>query len=721
MTSFLRYWPLMAMATALFGLAFWVLDSAALPSIERVELLLFDQLQARVRPPATREKVMAVIATDKSLRELGRWPFPRVEHVRVLGQLGLARVVAVDILFPERSEDGNDALLAATVERMGNVVLAMHFSADSDHREATLAYPYPALTDAAKALGFTNIRHGIDGTFRNAMLVWPLGGEYAPSLPLAAWMEATDAAPDIKREKDGFAFTFPDFAFRTGPDAEFAIHHPVPEIPIYEYADVLRGDVDPEVFRDAVVFVGASAAGTDDFFPIGRELPLAGVLFNAHATLTLFHGWIPRAAPAWLAVAVGTAMSALGILIGTLTRLNRGWLLMWLSLAAGVALSLWLFYSRQMWLPPVLPLLFCVAAFCVAMYIQLRHVSKSLEVQRFSIESQLLLGRSDLDPQKTTFAEFLANNWTEVERRSGVRILVASADTGDSEVDFCLKRLSGEEAEGVGRGRGAEVYIIVGAWRWNRLLVCHPVWGDEAPVYTVLTWSGSRGVGQIRSTAALVVSALMHYRVAAENQAKHELFIGVIRFIMGAVDAKDPTTAGHSERVAVLARRLAERLGLPRREVDEIYLSGLLHDVGKIGIPDKILNSPGRLTDEEMEVMRRHPSLGSELMSRIKLPDAVLQGIVEHHERMDGLGYPLGKEGDVVSLAGRILKVADVFDALSSKRQYKEALKQDVVLQILNAGSGSEFDPELVRLVRAGLFSDMYENTTHAGGAVPPA
>lgn len=169
-----------------------------------------------------------------------------------------------------------------------------------------------------------------------------------------------------------------------------------------------------------------------------------------------------------------------------------------------------------------------------------------------------------------------------------------------------------------------------------------------------------------------------------------------VRLILGAVGAKDPSTANHSERVAILARELATRLELPKTLIKEVYLAGLLHDVGKLGIPDSVLGKPGALDEEEFDLIRRHPCTGEMLLRCIDLPINVVRGILEHHERPDGRGYPYSLTAPELSITGRILKVADVFDALCSERPYKPAISQDEAYRILAAGAGSEFDPIMV-------------------------
>lgn len=677
--------------------------------IERLELAAFDRCRALVRLPPLQQKVVAVIATDKSLAEVGEWPLPRGMHARVLGQLALARAVTVDFLFPETSREQDDRLLAATVERMGNVILAAHISADGTSGDSRLILPYHDLSAAAASYGFTNIRPDADGIYRNAYLFWGEDNLFVPSFPLAAWMAVTGDAPGIEKTADGYRVAFPGAQVETGPEAVFKVKHPHQEIPIYEYADVYKERVDPEVFRDALVFVGASAAGTDDFFPVGFGIPLVGVLFNAHAAMTLLHGWLPERAPVWLAVAAGSVMAAVGIALGMSQGGARAWLglaasiLLWLGVSGGI------FLHYNLWLAPVLPALAALFAFALATRMQLRNVSHKLAVQRFSVDEGLFLGRREFDPRTTSFAQYLTDNWDQLGRMSGFDIVVPSASAADPEVGHCLDRLR-ENGDAGDRAIGAQVSVISDPGGTNRLLLRHPIWEGDEERYTVLSWKGKKKFDELKSVSVLVLSAATHFRAIEESMAKRELFLGVIRLIMRAVDAKDPTTAGHSERVAMLARELAKKMGLSPPEVDDIYLGGLLHDVGKIGIPDNILNFPGRLSDEDMEVMRKHPRLGAEMMGSIKLPESVLRGILEHHERLDGAGYPHGHRDERLSVAGKILKVADVFDALRSKRQYKEPMCAEKVYAILSQGAGTEFDAAAIARIMEEPFTDLYES-----------
>jgi len=194
-------------------------------------------------------------------------------------------------------------------------------------------------------------------------------------------------------------------------------------------------------------------------------------------------------------------------------------------------------------------------------------------------------------------------------------------------------------------------------------------------------------ITSIANQAAVFVT---NHRLYAEVQ---DLLMGVLHALTSSIDAKDPYTSGHSARVAVVSRRIAERMGLDAQAVQRIYLSGLLHDIGKIGVPEHVLGKPGRLTDEEFAQMKQHPGIGARILGGIRQLDQVVVGIYTHHERLDGKGYPQGLRGDQWPLEGRIVGLADAFDAMTSHRPYRQALDLRAVLDELRRLSGAQFDP----------------------------
>jgi len=174
--------------------------------------------------------------------------------------------------------------------------------------------------------------------------------------------------------------------------------------------------------------------------------------------------------------------------------------------------------------------------------------------------------------------------------------------------------------------------------------------------------------------------------------------------LANALEAKDPYTRGHSQRVSALARRLAEVSGLPSREVDVIAQAGLLHDIGKIGVPEAVLGKPGRLDPDEWEIMRRHPVIGAQIVAPFEFFAAGAIIVRHHHERWDGSGYPDGLRGTAIPLGARIVAVADVYDALTSSRPYRQALPHHTAIQYIGEEAGRTLDEDiaaaLIRLTR---------------------
>ena len=184
------------------------------------------------------------------------------------------------------------------------------------------------------------------------------------------------------------------------------------------------------------------------------------------------------------------------------------------------------------------------------------------------------------------------------------------------------------------------------------------------------------------------------YKIEQHNSNKiEEMNMQVVSALAEAVDAKDTYTNGHSSRVAKYAEMIAERVGYSESQKKEIYMMGLLHDVGKIGIPDDVINKPGKLTEEELEIIRKHPIIGSRILESIKERPSLAVGARSHHERYAGGGYPDGLSGENIPEAARIIAVADAYDAMTSRRSYRDVLPREKVIEEIRNGSGTQFDP----------------------------
>ncbi|GAB4505318.1 MAG: hypothetical protein Fur0043_23130 [Anaerolineales bacterium] len=186
------------------------------------------------------------------------------------------------------------------------------------------------------------------------------------------------------------------------------------------------------------------------------------------------------------------------------------------------------------------------------------------------------------------------------------------------------------------------------------------------------------------------------------------------------IEARDPYTGGHVWRVSQFAKLLATKIGLPEEEVIKTSIAAYLHDMGKVGIPDDILKKAAALTHEEFAIIKTHPSIGGKLLSGHPLAEMVLSAANDHHERMDGKGYPRGLRGEQISLTARIVSVADAFDAMTSTRPYRKGMSVEQALCRLEAGAGTQLDAELVgHMGELGRAGDLDHIVGHSADGIP--
>lgn len=205
---------------------------------------------------------------------------------------------------------------------------------------------------------------------------------------------------------------------------------------------------------------------------------------------------------------------------------------------------------------------------------------------------------------------------------------------------------------------------------------------------------GTVEAGMLSGAATLLST---HARNVHLFRERERLLIGTVRALVNAIDAKDQYTCGHSDRVATFSRRLGRKMGLSHVDCEQLYMTGLLHDIGKIGVPDEVLRKPGRLTEAEFAQIKRHPEIGHTILKNLTPLAYALPGVLHHHEAIDGSGYPLGLKGNEIPLFARILAVADSYDAMTSDRPYRAGMATAKAEGILRECAGSQWDARVVR------------------------
>ena len=215
-----------------------------------------------------------------------------------------------------------------------------------------------------------------------------------------------------------------------------------------------------------------------------------------------------------------------------------------------------------------------------------------------------------------------------------------------------------------------------------------------------------RLVNSLNLMAGNIENNITEIRQRAEE--KENILLGIMLALSRAIDAKSQWTLGHSERVTEIAELIGAELGISDEEHKELRVAALLHDIGKIAVPEVILDKKEKLTDQEFETIKRHPAAGAEIISDIPSYENILTGILSHHERFDGTGYPSGIKGERIPLKGRIIAVADVYDALTADRPYRKGMLPEEAFAFIKENSGAMFDPRVVK-----AFENVFNETGH--------
>ena len=328
----------------------------------------------------------------------------------------------------------------------------------------------------------------------------------------------------------------------------------------------------------------------------------------------------------------------------------------------------------------------------------------ALEIHQFSSGEEVVDTIPDLrkyDPDQYDLEIFSTDGESFIVMHAG-DYLIYHPDTGVNAMEVPIRAHESTSP-------GIIMYVAIGkdihdsvldiSFTLHRMLTREPLFWASA--VCLLIWLIALIIYEITS-AQIRKYALRHER-------DNEIILESIETFTGFIDAKDPYTNGHSKRVAEYTRQIAREMGFHGEELDRIYYTALLHDCGKIGVPDNILGKPGKLTKEEFEIIKSHTVRGGEILHSFKSLKDADEGALYHHERYDGKGYPEGRAGEGIPLIARMICVADSFDAMNTNRVYRNRLTKERIIEEIETNKGKQFDPKIadimLRLLKEGKIS----------------
>lgn len=704
---------------------------------ERPELITID-LRYQLSSSLPHSQIALVMIDQASLKELAQWPWPRHYYAEVIKTLkaGGARLIALDLDFSTPSDPREDQKMVEAVLTAGNVVLgAFHEDKilQENIRVKSANLPFPKLYSAASGIGSILFPIDEDGAMRRAYVVDEIHG--GPALNIT--VELARQFLNLSRDEVGWdgphQFRLGKQHIRTGSEGTFYIRYVggAQSFPTYPFADVLQGRIDPAVFSNKIVLIGASAMELKDIWKTPFAGLTPGVEIQANTLHTLLSGQAITRIPPWSTLLL-ILLSAI-VLDLPMTRsvyqrsthiMTRFVLFTALTLALAMVFGLasfYLFKYHYLILDTTPILTAFLAHYLLTSFAFNLLTSQTGQIRAMNLSTVHSVGKLSLKDQPLQASLDMVFSML----KDPLQIKIMMLDLYHPKTKQCLQHITlgidstqktnGHTAECQGwikRVLDSSESVIVHDLK--KILQDtpspHPMIRSSLFV-PLLTHHQHHGVLHVHSQkphAFEEEDAKMLYTIANQLAMNIEnldllkevqrLFYSCIEGFSTALEFKDDETEGHCQRVARYAVEVSQRMGLDSKMQEMMRQGAMLHDIGKIGVPDAILKKAGKLTPEEMQVMKRHPEHGYLMLKNINFPEEVTLILLQHHERYDGAGYPAGLKGEDIFFGTRIFTLVDTYDAIRSDRPYRKGATYETAREEILRCSGSQFDPRVVEV-----------------------
>ena len=661
------------------------------------------------------EDIVLVGITQDCLKRLGKYPFSRTYYAQLIDYLDRcgAKLIVFDIYFEVPSGREEDSLLIQATRKAGRVIFPIYApgklkkenNRGGVYQVEEIHHNLPALERYALGVGHINVLLDEDGILRRVPLFIEKDKIY-PALSLLTYIRYRN----IKTVKlEGGSLYLDNESVPLDENGHLLLpHYAKVNLLTLPFSQVEEGKYPPQIFKDKIVLIGQITHGLPNAdilnVPIPGEGGRFGVLIQANTIAAFLYKEY-----------ISLFLIYLSFYIMLKKKFLVHILLLFSFLILNFLFTLLCFLKFHTVYPMVPTEMGLLLTFFATAFLNFRGIDISLAKKEFELKTikevsslaTVSEGKEIMEIMVDTVARSLKASaciLRELIPGSGkllpealyVKSDIKKTDILEIESSFASSALNKEgllEIPQLSRvknlGRSIRGSLLVSP------LKAEKGWIGTISVY----WKKERGFRE--DERSLFMALLPQIAISLRNfqlyRDTKRVFLESIQALTAAIDAKDPYTEGHSERVTSLSLEIAEEMGLSQEERERLKLAALLHDIGKIGIEERILRKKGRLSDAEYSLIKSHTQVGAKILSPIHELRDIIPSVLHHHERMDGKGYPSGLKGEEIPLFARIISVADAFDAITSDRPYRKGLSVEEACREILSNQGTQFDPEVVK------------------------